>query len=142
MTPLEPIESSPLSRTEKLEEQASLAGLAAAEGLRALEVAAIVLIGLLVCPPLAILVVVVVVPLFVAAIVLGLLAAVLTTPYLLFHHFRNPEGGHISLLGRRLRRAGRAIIDLAPHRIVADAGAQTSAGDRSVTSSAGRGVGS
>jgi hypothetical protein len=111
----------PLSRTEKLEEDASLVGLAAAEGLSALEVAAIVLIGLLVCPPLAILAVVVVVPILVAAVVLGLLAVVLTTPYLLFHHFRNPDGGHIPLLGRRLRRAGRAVIDLAPHRIVADA---------------------
>jgi hypothetical protein len=111
----------PLSSTEKLEEDASLVGLAAAEGLRAVEVAAVVLIGLLVCPPLAILAVVVVVPLLLAALVLGLLAAVLTTPYLLFHHFRNPHGGHGPLLARRLRRAARALIDLAPHRIVADA---------------------
>ena len=111
----------PLSRTEKLEEDAALAGLAAAEGLRVLEVAAIVLIGLLVCPPLAILVVVVVVPLLLAALVLGLLAAVVTAPYLLFHHFRHPDRDHLPLLGHRLRRAARAVIDLAPHRIVADA---------------------
>ena len=52
----------PLSPTEKLEEDASLAGLAAAEALRGIEVAAVVLIGLLVCPPLAILVFLVVVP--------------------------------------------------------------------------------
>jgi hypothetical protein len=111
----------PRSRTERLEEDASLAGVAVAEGLRAVEVAAVVLIGLLVCPPLAILVFLVVAPLLVAALVLGLLAAILSTPYLLVHHFRGHHGGHLSLLVHRLRRAARALIDLAPHRIVADA---------------------
>ncbi len=80
-----------------------------------------VLLGLLVCPPLAILVVVVVVPLLVMALVLGLLAAVLSTPYLLVHHFRGHHGGHGALLAHRLRLAGRALVDLLPHRIVADA---------------------
>ena len=84
----------PLSRAERLEEDASLAGVAAAEGLRAVEVAAVVLIGLLVCPPLAILVVVVVVPLLVTALVLALLAAVLSAPYLLVHHFRGHDPRH------------------------------------------------
>jgi hypothetical protein len=111
----------PLSPVEKLEEDASLAGLAAGEALRGIEVAGLVLLGLLVCPPLAILVVVVVVPLLVTALVLGLLAAVLSTPYLLVHHFRGHHGGHASLLADRLRRAGRAVLDLLPHRIVADA---------------------
>jgi hypothetical protein len=111
----------PLSRVEKLEEDASLASVAAGEGLRAVEVAGVVLLGLLVCPPLAILVVLVVVPLLVTALVLGLLAAVLSTPYLLVHHFRGHHGGHGALLAHRLRRAGRALIDLLPHRIVADA---------------------
>jgi hypothetical protein len=111
----------PLSPAEKLEEDASLAGLAAGEALRAGEVAAVVLLGLLVCPPLAILVVLVVVPLLVTALVLGLVAAVLSTPYLLVHHFRGHHGGHAALLAHRLGRAGRAVFDLAPHRIVADA---------------------
>ena len=111
----------PLSTAGKLEEDASLAGLAAAEALRAVEAAAVVLLGLLVCPPLAILVVLVVVPLVVTGLVLGLLAAVLSTPYLLVHHFRGHHGGHASLLAHRLRRAGRALLDLAPHRIVAEA---------------------
>jgi hypothetical protein len=111
----------PLSSAEKLEEDASLAALAAGEALRAVEVAAVVLLGLLVCPPLAILVFVVVVPLLVTGLVLGLVAAVLSTPYLLVHHFRGHHGGHASLLAHRLRRAGRALLDLAPHRIVADA---------------------
>jgi type IV secretory pathway VirB3-like protein len=102
----------PLSTAEKIEEDASLAGLAAAGALRGVEVAAVVLIGLLVCPPLAILVVVVVVP---------LLAAVLSAPYLLVHHFRGDDRRHASLLAHRLRRAGRALLDLLPHRIVADA---------------------
>ena len=111
----------PLSPTAKLEEDAELGAVAAAEGLRAVEVAAVVLIGLLVCPPLAILVFVVVAPLLVAALVLGLVAAVLSIPYLLVHHFRGHRGDHLSLLAHRLRAAGRALLDLAPHRIVADA---------------------
>jgi hypothetical protein len=110
----------PLSRTERLEEDASLAGLAASEALRGIEVAAVVLLGLLVCPPLAILVFLVVVPLLVTALVLGLLAAVLSAPYLLVHHFRARHRGHGSLFLHRLRRAGRALLDLLPHRIVAD----------------------
>jgi hypothetical protein len=123
MTIREPIGSprEQLSVTERLEEDASLAAVVAADGLRAVEVAAIVFIGLLVCPPLAILAVVVVVPLLLAALVLGLVAAIVTTPYLLFHHIRHPDHDHLPLLGHRLRRAARAVIDLAPHRIVADA---------------------
>ena len=113
--------SKPLtSPTEKLEDDALLAGEAAAGALRGVELAAIVLIGLLVCPPLAILAVLVVVPLAVIALVLGLLVAVVSTPYLLFHHFRGNHD-HLSMLGHRLRHAGHALIDLAPHRIVADA---------------------
>ena len=108
------------SPVEKLEEDALETGIVAAGALRAVEVASIVLIGLLVCPPLAILVVVVVVPLLVIGLVVGLLAAVVTVPYLLFHHFRSPHGGHGSLLAHRLRVAGRAVLDLAPHRIAAD----------------------
>jgi hypothetical protein len=111
----------PLSPTEKIEEDASVAVLAAGDGLRAVEVAAVVLLGLLVCPPLAILAVLVVVPLAVMALGLGLLAAVLSAPYLLVHHFRSHDRRHASLLGHRLRRAGRALVDLLPHRIVADA---------------------
>jgi fatty acid desaturase len=110
----------PSSPVEKLEQEALVAGEAAAGALRAVEVAAIVLIGLLVCPPLAILVVVVVVPLLVIGLVVALLAAVVTVPYLLVHHFRNPHGGHAPLLAHRLRGAGRAVFDLAPHRIAAD----------------------
>ena len=128
MTPPKPISPAsapdayePLSTAEKIEEKASVAGLAAAEGLRGVEVAAVVLLGLLVCPPLAILVVVVVVPLLVIALVLGLLVAVVSTPYLLVHHFRGHHGGHAALLRHRLRQAGRALLDLLPHRIVADA---------------------
>jgi hypothetical protein len=106
---------------EKIEEDALVAGLAAAGTLRAVEVAAFVLIGLLVCPPLAILVAVVVLPLLVIGLVLGLLAVVITTPYLLVHRIRNPHGGHGALLKHRVRHAGRALADLAPHRIVTEA---------------------
>jgi hypothetical protein len=111
----------PYSRAEQLEEDAALAGLAAGEALRAVEVAAVVLLGLLVCPPLAILAFLLVVPVLVTAIVLGVLVAVLSTPYLLVHHFRGHHGGHSALLVHRLRAAGGAVRALAPHRIVADA---------------------
>jgi hypothetical protein len=110
-----------LSPTEHFEDEASRAGLAASEGLRGFELALVVLVGLLVCPPLAILVVLVGVPLLVTAVVLGLLGAVLSTPYLLVRHFRGHHGGHAALLAHRLRGAGRALVDLAPHRIAADA---------------------
>lgn len=113
--------SEPPSPAERLEADAALAGVAAAESLRAVEVAAVVVLGLLVCPPLAILFVVIVVPAAVTALVLALIVAVLATPYLLVHHLRGHHGGHLSLLAHRLRRAGGALRDLAPHRIVADA---------------------
>jgi hypothetical protein len=106
---------------EKIEEDALVAGLAAAGTLRAVEVAAFVLIGLLVCPPLAILAAVVVLPLLVMALAIALVGAVLSVPYLLVHHFRNPHGGHGALLKHRVRHAGRALADLAPHRIVTEA---------------------
>jgi hypothetical protein len=108
------------SPAERFEEDASLASEVAAGGLRGVEVALVVLVGLLVCPPLAIAVFLVVAPLLVVALVLGLLAAVLSAPYLLYHHFRGKHGGgHLSLLAHRIRLAGRALLDLAPHRIVA-----------------------
>jgi hypothetical protein len=119
-SPAAPDAYEPPSHAEKLEEEAALAGEAAAGGLRAVEVALVVLVGLLVCPPLAILTFLVLAPLLVLAVVLGLLAAVISTPYLLVHHFRGHDRVHLSLLGQRLRHAGRALIDLAPHRIVAD----------------------
>jgi hypothetical protein len=89
--------------------------------LGALRVAAVALAVLLVCWPLAIVAVVVVAPLLVIALVLGLLVVILSTPYLLFQHFHGHHAGHLSLLAHRLRRAARALMDLAPHRIVADA---------------------
>ena len=102
-------------------DEVEAAGFAAVGAVRALEVAPFVLIGLLVCPPLAILVVLVAVPLLAMALVLGLLAAVLATPVLIVQHLRGHRG-HAALIAHRLRHAGRALFDLAPHRIVADAG--------------------
>ena len=104
-----------ITRDDELE----LAGDAAVGALRAFEVAPFVLIGLLVCPPLAILAVLVVVPIVVMALVLGLVAAVFALPYLAFQHIRGHRG-HAALLAHRLRQAGRAILDLAPHRVAAD----------------------
>lgn len=110
----------PRSTAEKIGQDASLAGLAAAAALQAVEVAAIVLLGLLVCPPPAIFVVVVV-PLVVTALALGLTAAVLSAPYPLVHHFRGHGRRPASLLAHRVRRAGGAPIDLLPDRVVTDA---------------------
>ena len=128
MTPTKPIIQpsapdayEPRSPVDQLEEDALLAGVAAAGALRGVEVAVVVLLGFLVCPPLAILVFLVVVPLLGAALVVGLLAAVLTTPYLLVHHFRARHRAHGSLFVHRLRHAGRALLDLLPHRLVAGA---------------------
>ncbi len=122
MTAPIPIRSSgapdePPSPAEKLEEDAWFAGVAVAVAIRAVEIGAIVLLGLLIVPPLAILVVLVIGPL----LVIALIGLVLTTPFLLVRHFRHPHGGHIGLLAHRLRHAGRALADLAPHRIDAAA---------------------
>ena len=111
----------PHSTAEKLEADAEIAGAAVVGGLRVAEVAAVVLLGLLVCPPLAILACLVVVPVLGLGLVLGLLAAILSTPYLLVHHFRARDRGHGSLFVHRLRRVSRALHDLLPHRLVADA---------------------
>jgi len=56
-----------------------------------------------------------------AALALGLLAAILGVPYLIVQHLRGQPGGHLSLFAHRLRTAGRALVDLAPHRIHAAA---------------------
>lgn len=107
----------PVSRAEEAEK---VAALAVDGGLGAVGLVPVVLLGLLVVPPLAILAVVVVLPLLVIALVVGLLVAVISVPYLLVHHFRAGHRGHASLFVHRLRGAGRAVLDLAPHRIVAD----------------------
>jgi hypothetical protein len=111
----------PPSPTEEVEEAALFAGLAVAGALRAIEVFAVVLLALLVCPPLLILVVVVVVPLVAIALLLALVSATLAAPYLLVRHLRGHRGGHAALFAHRLRHAGHALLDLAPHRIHADA---------------------
>jgi hypothetical protein len=82
--PLHPNE--PYSATERFEEVGSEVGLVGALTLRAFEVGTLVLVGLLVCPPLFILVVVVVVPLVALTVLVSLIAAVLATPYLIVRH--------------------------------------------------------
>ena len=108
----------PYSATERVEEVASEIGLAGALTVRAVEVGAWVLIGLLVCPPLFILVVVVVVPLVALTVLVSLIAAVLATPYLIVRHIRGHRGDH-AVLRHRLGRAYHALLDIAPHRLLA-----------------------
>ena len=114
--PLHPNE--PYSATERVEEVASEIGLAGALTLRAVEVGTWVLIGLLVCPPLLILVVVVVVPLVALAVLVSLVAAVLAAPYLIVRHVRGHRAGHAELR-HRFGRAFDALLDIAPHRLLA-----------------------
>ena len=114
--PLRPNEA--YSATERFEEVASEIGLVGALTLRAVEVGAWVLIGLLVCPPLFILVVVVVVPLVALTVLVSLIAAVLATPYLIVRHVRGHRAGH-AVLRQRLGRALHALLDIAPHRLLA-----------------------
>jgi len=82
---------------------------AAAEGvgilLRGAEIGLVVLIGLLLVPPLAILAVVVVVPFLAIAIVVGLPVATVATPYLLVRHVReHHRTQRSSALAHHLRR--------------------------------------
>jgi hypothetical protein len=84
----------PLSPVEKLEDDASLAGLAAAEALRGVEIAAVVLLGLLVCPPLAILAFLVVAPLLGLGLAIGLIAAVVSVPFVIAHRLRARRRAH------------------------------------------------
>ena len=118
MTNSKLITSSP---AEKLEDDALLAGEAMAVTLRGLEIAPVVLLGLLVCPPLAILVVLVVVPAPRARARRSDFSRrscprrICSSTTVRGHH------DHLSLLAHRLRRAARALVDLLPHRIVADA---------------------
>jgi hypothetical protein len=111
-------QNEPYSATERVEDVASEVGLAGALTLRAVAVGAWVLIGLLVCPPLLILVVVVVVPLVALTVLVSLIAAVLATPYLIVHHLRGHRGGH-EVLRQRLTHAFHALLDIAPHRLLA-----------------------
>ena len=114
--PLPPNE--PNSATERFEEVASEIGLVGALTLRAVEVGTLVVIGLLVCRPLFILVVVVVVPLVALTVLVSLIGAVLATPYLIVRHVRGHHAGH-AVLRQRLGHAFHALLDIAPHRLLA-----------------------
>ena len=113
--PLHPNET--YSAKERIDEVGSEIGLVGALTLRAVEVGALVLIGLLVCPPLFILVVVVVVPLVALTVLVSLIAAVLATPYLIVRHARGHRAGH-AVLRHRLGGAFHALLDIAPHRLL------------------------
>ena len=116
-----PPPSTPHRPVEEIEEAASFVGLAGAFALRAVEICAVVLIGLLVCPPLLILTFLVVAPLVAATVVGSLIFAVLATPYLLVRRLRGHHVPHASVFVARLRHAWSAIVDLLPHRILREA---------------------
>jgi hypothetical protein len=104
------------TRVERTEEELSWAGLALAGTIRAAELAVIVLIALLVCPPLAILTVVVVVPLIALAVVIGAVAAVIALPVFVIHHLHRQRAPHAHALVHRLARLGREDSALAASR--------------------------
>jgi membrane protein implicated in regulation of membrane protease activity len=90
------------SNREEIEEAAAIIPGVVVRGA---EVALAGLVGLLVCPPLAILAVVVAVPLLAVAIALGLLAAIAVMPYLLVRHVREHHRTHrSSVMAHGLRR--------------------------------------
>ena len=102
---------------EHIEEELSWAGLAVAYTLRAAEVALIVLIALLVCPPLMIATFVVVAPLAILAVAAAALAAVIALPVLVvrrLHRHRTPDA---HALVHRLARLGREDSALAASRL-------------------------
>jgi predicted membrane metal-binding protein len=105
---------SPLERTE---EELSWAGLAVAGTIRTGELAAIALIALLVCPPLAILTVVVVVPLIALAVVIGAVAAVIALPVFVVRHLHRHRAPHAHALVHRLAQLGRTDSALAASRV-------------------------
>src|SRR4029079_4074225 len=109
--------STPISSpTDRLENDALLAGEGAAGALRGIEIAAVVLIGLLICPPPAILATLLVLPLLLIATVAGLVLIVLSLPYLLVHHLRGGDGGHLRLLAHPPLPAGGALSRPLAHR--------------------------
>ncbi len=114
-------QSPPPTVVEEIEEAATETGLAVAVALRAGEILVAVLIGLLVCPPVAILTFLVVVPLVALALVVSIVAAVLAAPYLLVRHLRGHEVPHAAVFARRARHAAHAILALLPHRIAREA---------------------
>jgi hypothetical protein len=101
---------------ERAEEELSWVGLAVAGTLRAAELAAIVLIALLVCPPLAILTVVVVVPLVALAVVTAAVVAVIALPVFVVRHLHRHRAPRAHELVHRLARLGRNDSALAASR--------------------------
>jgi Flp pilus assembly protein TadB len=93
------------SHEERREEIVEVAEVGPGVAFRALELGVVALIGLLVCPPLAILVVVVAVPLLAMAIVAGAIAAVVAIPYLLVRHVHDHHRAHrSSMFAHEFRR--------------------------------------
>jgi hypothetical protein len=90
--------------TEHNEDRVALIELGAPWVVRASEVAAIVLVFLLVCPPLLILLVVVAVPLLALAAVVAIVASVLALPVFLARHLRGRRAHHTRLVASRLKR--------------------------------------
>jgi hypothetical protein len=105
------------STLERTEEELSWAGLAAAETLRAAELAVFALAALLVCPPLLILLVIVVVPTVALAILVTLVAAVFALPVLVVRHLHRHRAGRAHLHVRRLAELGRARAGTATSRL-------------------------
>jgi hypothetical protein len=101
---------------ERVEEELSWVGLAVAWTIRAVELAVIAVIALLVCFPLAILTVVVVAPLLALAIVVAAVVGVIALPVFVAHHLHRHRAPHAPALVHRLARLGREDSALAASR--------------------------
>jgi uncharacterized membrane protein len=116
-----PNQTTPHTAVEELEDAAEVTGTVVVVALRAVEIGAAVLLGLLVVPPLLILTFLVVAPLVALAVVVSLVAAIFAAPYLLVRHLRGHHVPHASVFARRVRHAVRAIAGLLPHHVVREA---------------------
>ncbi|TML07264.1 MAG: hypothetical protein E6G41_05085 [Actinobacteria bacterium] len=90
--------------SERTEERLAFIELAAAGLVRSAEVAAVVLIVLLVCPPLLILLVVVAVPLAALAVLVAIVFGVVAIPYRIASHLRGRRAHHTHIVVHRLKR--------------------------------------
>lgn len=88
-----------MSTLEHVEDELSWAGLAAAEVIRAVELAAIAVAVLLVSPPLLILAVIVIVP----SLALAAVASVIALPIFAVRHIHRHHKDHPHRLVRRLK---------------------------------------
>ncbi len=120
----------PPTPTEELEQAATAVELGAGAALRTVEIALAVFFGLLICPPLFILVVIVALPLVVTVAIAAIVGGVVLAPVLLIRHLRGHHNPHVDEYRARVRHAAHALVELLPHRVHGAATAASRKGRR------------